>query len=523
MNPMASTATLKVQVLADATQASAELDKAAGRMGKFKGAMERAALPAAIVSGVLIKLGADAVDSASRLEQAMGGVDAVFEDNAATVKKWASQSAESIGLAASEYATLATLIGSQFKNAGLPMDQVTAKTGDLIALGADLAAMYGGTTKDAVEALSSAFKGEFDPLDKYAASLSAAQIQAELVANGQDDLTGKALTQAKAMATLALITEKTADAHGAAAREQDTAAAKTAQLAATTEDLKAKLGTALLPVVVALTTELGDMVGFMSDNSTAVLVLAGVIGGLAVAVLAINAAFKVYRAITLVVTAATWLWNSALLANPLVLVVAALLVAVGVFGMVYQRSERVRRGVDRLWAAMKSAYAWIRSNWPLLLAIITGPIGIAVALVIKHWGKIRATAQTLLTWLKDTWKATWDRIKTATDNALDPVLDIIDKIRAAIENVIDAVGDLIGALGRIKVPKINLPDLPGLRAAPAAAPAVTARTAATGTTRAAGAAGVHITINGALDPEGVARQIQRLLAGHQRRIGVVAA
>jgi hypothetical protein len=513
---MAATATLKVQVLADATQASAT-------MGKFKGVMEKAALPAAVVAGVLLKLGKDSADAASRLEQAMGGVDAVFEDNAKTVKRWASTSAEQIGLAASEYATLATLIGSQFKNAGLPMDQVTAKTGDLISLGADLAAMYGGTTKDAVEALSSAFKGEFDPLDKYAASLSAAQITAKLVENGQDKLTGKALTQAKAMATLALITEKTADAHGAAAREQDTAAAKTAQLAASTEDLKAKLGTALLPVVVKVSEELSGLVGFLSDNSTAVLALASVIGGLALAVLAINAAFKVYRAATLLVTAATWLWNSSLLANPLFLVVAAVVAVTVALAVLYKRSETVRKGVDKLWAAMKTTWSWIKTNWPLLVAIITGPIGVAVLLVIKHWDKIRSTAQTLLTWLRDTWRTTWDKIRTATDNALAPVLAIIDKVKAAIDKVIDAVTDLIGALGRIKVPSINLPNLPGTRAGTPAAP-VTAGTRTTrGTTTGAPAAGVQITINGALDPEGVARQINRILGAHDRRVGRVPA
>jgi hypothetical protein len=36
------------------------------------------------------------------------------------------------------------------------------------------------------------------------------------------------------------------------------------------------------------------------------------------------------------------------------------------------------------------------------------------------------------------------------------------------------------------------------------------------------AGGVQINVTGALDPEAVARQIQRILAGHDRRVGLAA-
>ena len=38
-----------------------------------------------------------------------------------------------------------------------------------------------------------------------------------------------------------------------------------------------------------------------------------------------------------------------------------------------------------------------------------------------------------------------------------------------------------------------------------------------------GSAGVTIVVNGALDPEAVARQIRRILAGHGARTGEVVA
>jgi hypothetical protein len=103
-------------------------------------------------------------------------------------------------------------------------------------------------------------------------------------------------------------------------------------------------------------------------------------------------------------------------------------------------------------------------------------------------------------------------------------------VASAIQWVIDKVNSLISALGRIKVPHISLPNIPGVSrsAAPAtaargvagvtgyAAPGVASR--GTGTTATSGA--VVINVTGALDPEAVARQIQRILAGHNRRVGL---
>jgi hypothetical protein len=98
-------------------------------------------------------------------------------------------------------------------------------------------------------------------------------------------------------------------------------------------------------------------------------------------------------------------------------------------------------------------------------------------------------------------------------------------VRGAIENVIQAVKDLTNWLNNIKVPNIKIPHIPGVNLAvspvPAvagvgafAAPAVPVSRA--GMTTAGG--GVVINVNGALDPEAVARQIQSILGGHVRRV-----
>src|SRR4029077_14937089 len=174
---MAQSATLVVKVIGDASSASKSIDQTAGRMDKFKGTMSKMAAPAAIAGAAVIAFGKAAFDAASRTQQAMGGVDAVFGSSAGAITRWAAGPADSVGLAKSEYAELATSIGGQLKAAGLPMDQVKTQTKSLIQTAADLSATYRGTTKEAVEALGSAMRGEADPAEKYNLQLKQSAIQ----------------------------------------------------------------------------------------------------------------------------------------------------------------------------------------------------------------------------------------------------------------------------------------------------------------------------------------------------------
>jgi hypothetical protein len=67
--------------------------------------------------------------------------------------------------------------------------------------------------------------------------------------------------------------------------------------------------------------------------------LGGVIAGLAVAVLAANAAMKVYQATLLIVKAAQFALNAVMAANPITLVVLAIAALVAAFVVAYKTSE----------------------------------------------------------------------------------------------------------------------------------------------------------------------------------------
>ena len=124
----------------------------------------------------------DVIGGASELEQSIGGVQAVFEGNASVIEKASKSAAQNLGLSRDEYNKLATTLGAGLKNKGI--EDYAGSTQNLIEIGGDLAAQFGGSTQQAVEALSSAMRGESDPIEKYGVALNETAVNAKLAEMG---------------------------------------------------------------------------------------------------------------------------------------------------------------------------------------------------------------------------------------------------------------------------------------------------------------------------------------------------
>lgn len=61
--------------------------------------------------------------------------------------------------------------------------------------------------------------------------------------------------------------------------------------------------------------------------------------------------------------------------------------------------------------AGKSVVNWLKANWPLLVAILTGPVGIAVLAIVKHWDRIKEAVGTVRDWIVDKWNAVVDFLR----------------------------------------------------------------------------------------------------------------
>lgn len=90
--------------------------------------------------------------------------------------------------------------------------------------------------------------------------------------------------------------------------------------------------------------------------------------------------------------AAEWLLNFALDANPIMIVILAVVAMIAIFVLLYEKVGWVRDAVNGAFHLIGDAVAWVvsfvKSHWPLLLAIITGPIGVAVYMITHYWTQI---------------------------------------------------------------------------------------------------------------------------------------
>lgn len=230
-------------------QAQKDIKKLGADFDKFAKQSFRAfGLATAAFAGFATKIGIDSIKAASDIQQQFGALDAVFGKNAKNLQDF-SKSMVEYGLSTADAARFAALLGTQLKGLGLSEEDAIDRTKTLQVLAADLAATYGGTTADAVQALSSTFKGEYNPIERYGVAIKKSDINARVAAKGLGKLEGDLLKAAEAQTAFEMIISKTTAAQGQAAREYDTVAAQLQRLDASYMNIKASLGLALLPVV----------------------------------------------------------------------------------------------------------------------------------------------------------------------------------------------------------------------------------------------------------------------------------
>lgn len=211
------------------------------------------------IGGVALLSGlTSSITKAGDLEQSLGAVDAVFKENSGQVHAWAKGAVTNLGLSENAYNEFATVLGASLKNAGTPMDQLGGKTNGLITLGADLASMYGGTTAEAIDAVSAALRGEMDPIERYGISLNDAALTQEGMAMGIEKTGGAFTDQQKKLIIQSLLMKQSADAQGNFNREQDTYAHKLQVAGAQWDNLSTKMGEVFLPMASSIMGWLGN-------------------------------------------------------------------------------------------------------------------------------------------------------------------------------------------------------------------------------------------------------------------------
>src|SRR5262245_4647841 len=225
-------------------------------------------------------------------------------------------------------------------------------------------------------------------------------------------------------------------------------------------------------IVATLAPALGKVAKLFAEHPRLMKAVVLAVVALSAAMVALNIAMAIYEARALISAAATgvwtaaqWLLNAALSANPIGLVVIAIVALVAAIILAYKKVDWFRKGVNAAFDAVKKAalsvFNWLKANWPLLLGILAGPFGLAVALIVTHWGKVSAACRAALDtvkkllggfvgWIVDTATkivAPINKLVAAFKGLDDPVKTAVANIKAAINGLISWLSGIVSKVG----------------------------------------------------------------------------
>lgn len=210
--------------------------------------------------------------------------------------------------------------------------------------------------------------------------------------------------------------------------------------------------------------------------------------GIASSMLALVNVQKIAAVATKAWAAVQWLLNAALTANPIGLVVAAVALLIGGIILLWKKNEGFRKIVIAVWNAIKVAFkavadwvtqvlvpgiraafdkivgvvravvGWVKKNWPLLLAILTGPIGLAVLVIAKNWDKIKAGVRAVRDFITARFNDVVGFIKSLPRRIAGAASGMWNGIKNAFRSAINWIIDRWNGLRlRIGGQQVNLP------------------------------------------------------------------
>lgn len=211
-------------------------------------------------------------------------------------------------------------------------------------------------------------------------------------------------------------------------------AQKQREMKIASEGVKIQLGTALLPAVLKVALAIGKLVDFLQPILRSGPALATIIGVIA-------AAYGFMAIMSLQATLAQLGLNIAML--PLTAIIVGIIAAVVALIVIWKNWDKITQALGAAWnwlkdqadkafkgilAVIQYVWNWVKRNWPLLLGILTGPIGLAAALIYKNWDTIKKATATA-----------WNAVKSAISTAVSSIKSIVGTLTSYVTNTVTAI------------------------------------------------------------------------------------
>lgn len=366
-----------VRFLADTNQLKKATDDTTSDLNSSLGSFAKKAAVAvggAFAVEKVLEFGKASVDAAAADAQAQAVLAQQLKNSAKASDATIASTEKHIAAMSKQYAVadddLRPALGNLVRSTG-----DVAKSQDLLQIALDASAATGKDLNSITLAMGKAADGSTGALAKLGIEVK--------------DAGGKALSADEVFKNMA------GTFKGQASTAAEGAAGKMRNAQIQFGEFQEQIGTYLLPVVAKLSTFFTDtLIPAISGLSDWVskhkdVVLAAFIGFATIVGAVVVPAFLTWAATAAAAAAAT-------------LVAAAPFIAIGaviaaVAFIIIKNWDTIVAATKAAWdfviGVIRGVWNWVHDNWPLLLAILTGPIGAAVVLITKNWDTIKNGAK----------------------------------------------------------------------------------------------------------------------------------
>lgn len=479
--------------------------------GVIKGAKTIAVGGAAVMAGAGAAL-VKSMNFAGELEQNMGGSEAVFGKYANSMQKTGVEAYKNMGLSQSDFLANANKMGSLYQGAGFSVKESMTMTSESMQRASDVASIMGIDVGSAMEAVSGMAKGNFEMMDNLGVAMNDTTIGNYALSKGIEKSTSEMTTQEKVGLATQMFMEKTAKYAGNYAKENDTLAgslqtAKSALgnflsgagdidaviesgmnfagiAAKSASELAPKLFSGISTAVGELIPKIPSIVGDLVDGlastigkmfgekaqsvfETAVGAISEALNGLktafnfiaehkdiftpiAVGIGAIVGFLSAWNAITKVATALQTAFNIVLNANPLGLIILAVVGVVSALTYFFTQTETGKK----VWQDFTT---FIGNLWQGIKDKATEIFNAIKEFISNVWTSISTTATEVWTAIATTASNVWTSITTTISNVIQGLADTLSTIWNTIKTVAQTVWNVLFAVvGGIILSYINI-------------------------------------------------------------------